>query len=451
MRLRLFLSFFLIVIVTTLIVLAVVGQRARNDVRNFVSRGGLYGSERFVADLEQYYARQRSWQGVETLFQRPGPGNGYGYGAGPPPSIAVLADEEGRILFGSPYAGHAEILSELQRRYAVALYSDSELIGYYLPGADLTPQPDAAVSLISRLNRTVLLSALVGGGLSIVLASLLTYQLMRPVRALTQASRRLAAGDLSQRVAARGGGELSALGKAFNHMADSLQTAEARRKALTADIAHELRTPISVQRANLEALKDGIYPLTRENLDPVLEQTQLLEHLVEDLRTLALADAGELPLDKVPGDIAAAIQRIVSRFESQAAQNQVGIQVKLPAHCPPIAFDPHRLDQILHNLLSNALQHTPATGNIRVSVDCMRDQIQVRVKDSGPGIPESALPHIFDRFYRMDRSRSRTDGGTGLGLAIARKLAEVHGGELTAANDAAGGAIFTLSLPAAGI
>jgi two-component system OmpR family sensor kinase/two-component system sensor histidine kinase BaeS len=247
-----------------------------------------------------------------------------------------------------------------------------------------------------------------------------------------------------------GSDELATLGRAFNNMADSLQKAEQSRRALTADIAHELRNPLAVQRANLEALQDGIYPLTSENLAPVLEQNHLLTRLVEDLHTLALADSGQLRLERRDIDFPSLAGKVVERFVPQAASREIRLSYdKVPI--PPLSIDPTRVEQILNNLLSNALRYTPGGGDIAVSVSGVTPQlpgaVQLRVHDSGPGIPAEALPHVFERFYRADRSRSRGEGGSGLGLAIARQLAEAHGGTLEAANHPEGGAVFTLTLP----
>jgi signal transduction histidine kinase len=230
-------------------------------------------------------------------------------------------------------------------------------------------------------------------------------------------------------------------------MADSLLKAQESRRAMTADIAHELRTPLAVQMAHLEALQDGIYPLTSENLTPILEQNRLLNRLVEDLRTLALADAGQLKLERVKTDLAALARGLVERFRAQAASQGAEIQLDIEPGCPEISIDPTRIEQILTNLLSNALRYTPAGGSVGVSLRCKGKIVHIAVHDSGTGIPEAALPYIFERFYRADRARNRNEGGSGLGLAIALKIAELHGGTLTAENDPRGGALFTLSLP----
>ena len=279
----------------------------------------------------------------------------------------------------------------------------------------------------------------------------MSYRLLRPVRDLTSAAQNLAQGDLSQRVPVSGNDELAQLGRDFNQMADALQLAGEARRAMTADIAHELRTPLAVQRANLEALQDGIYTLTPENLTPVLEQNQLLTRLVDDLRTLALVDAGQLALEHSLTDLSALVGHSIERFRPQAEAKQITLSLQAPDACQQMLLDPMRIEQVLGNLLSNSLRYIPPKGTIHVNLSCTQGYAELTIHDSGPGIPEEALELIFERFYRADRARSRESGGSGLGLAIARQLAQAHGGTLTAANHPQGGAVFTLRLPFHGL
>jgi signal transduction histidine kinase len=283
------------------------------------------------------------------------------------------------------------------------------------------------------------------------LALFLSDRLIRPVRDLTDAAQRMAQGDLTQRVPTRGNDELAQLGQAFNDMADSLEEAVENRKAMTADIAHELRNPLAVQRAHLEALQDGIYSPTAESLQPIYEQNLLLTRLVDDLRILALADAGQLQLDRTLTDVVVLAGQIAERFNPQAAARNIHLSLQVARELQEkpamMVLDPLRIEQILGNLLSNALRHTPQGGNISMDISSRVDRVLIQVADNGPGISPEALPHIFERFYRADEARSRSEGGSGLGLAIARQLAEMHGGTLSAANTPLGGAVFTLSLP----
>ena len=230
-------------------------------------------------------------------------------------------------------------------------------------------------------------------------------------------------------------------------MATSLQDVEKQRRAMTADIAHELRTPLAVQQANLEALQDGIYPLTQDAITPIIEQNKLLTRLVDDLRTIAMADSGELSLNLRPVDLNLLTQTIIQRFETTLAAANIKVRLVSQENAALVSADPERIEQILHNLLQNAQRYSKPNTSITVSIVDEQGNIKLSIRDQGPGIPEEYIDKVFERFYRVDKSRGREHGGTGLGLAIARKLAEVHNGTLTAENHPDGGAIFTLSLP----
>jgi len=273
--------------------------------------------------------------------------------------------------------------------------------------------------------------------------------LIRPVRALTGAAQAVARGDLTQRVPASGRDELGDLAHAFNQMADSLERAERLRRDMTADVAHELRNPLAILQAQAEALVDGVYPLTVENLAPVLSQAQVLSRLVEDLRTLALADSGQLQLEPAPLDLRALASDVVEAFRPQADAQH--LRLELIGDPAWVTADRLRIEQALGNLIANALRHTPPGGMVQIRIDPPQDDSMatLSVSDSGEGIPPDALPYVFERFYRADKSRARAEGGTGLGLAITRQLIEAHAGTVTAANRAEGGAILTLRLPAA--
>ena len=446
MRLKLFLSFTLIVLVSVSLVAVIARWGAVNEVRTFMFRGGMYGLSDLTTSLENYYHSNRTWKGVQSIFN-PIRGGMPGMG-GMMNQRLLLADASGTVLADTQGVIVGEKLTTAELATAIALSVDGQKVGYLFTSGGVGVNLGNQQAVLTRLNRGVLLAGLVAGGLGLILALGLSYTLLRPVHALTIAAQKLASGDLSHRVDVRGDDEMATLSHTFNQMADSLQQAEEARRAMTADIAHELRTPLAVQRANLEALQDGVYPLTTENLASVIEQNYLLTRLVEDLRTLALADAGQIELERTPTDLTSLVVRMVERFQPHAGSQQIALTFTPPAVLiPQISADPIRLEQVLTNLLSNALRYTPAGGQIELSLASIDDSVRLRVHDSGPGIPEQALPYIFERFYRVDKSRARAEGGTGLGLAIARQLARAHGGDLTATNHASGGALFTLILP----
>jgi two-component system sensor histidine kinase BaeS len=322
------------------------------------------------------------------------------------------------------------------------------------------PQTDQFRSRLARMRgplydprpwvtQTVLLGTLAAGAVAVVLALLLARRFARPVRAVSAAAARVAGGDLGARAPApaRGNDETASLARHFNAMAESLERQENERRHMIADIAHELRTPIAVMRARLEAIEDGVVPLGPEEVSRLQRQTALLARLVDDLRTLSLADAGRLSLERRRVDLAQIARSVATGFEARAAEAGVRVEVEAPAHLEASA-DPDRVSQVVSNLVDNAVRHTPRGGVVRVRLDPAGAEARLEVLDSGPGVPEAALPHVFDRFFRADEGRNRASGGSGLGLAIVRTLVDLHGGRVEAANHPDGGAVFRVTLPA---
>jgi signal transduction histidine kinase len=301
--------------------------------------------------------------------------------------------------------------------------------------------------LLVAVNRAMWLAAITAGAVGLAIALLLSQSLTSPLRQLTGAVQRFARGERSLQLPHPSGDEVGDLTRSFTGMMTEIERQERLRKEMTADIAHELRTPLSVIQANLDALTDGVYPLTRENLAPIRESAELLDRLVEDLRTLELADAGQLTLEKSDVDLVRLLGRVAARFSPRAESQSLRIELAPSPALPPVPADAQRIEQILGNLVDNALRHTPDGGMIRMSAHSDAGNAVLTVEDSGPGIPADQLELIFERFHRIDPARARSEGGTGLGLAIARKLAEAHGGSLAAENRPEGGARFILTLP----
>ncbi len=453
MRWRLFLSFVLVALISILSLLILVRQGAIQEVRTYMFRGGMAGLEGIVNSLEEYYQNNHSWSGVEQELLTAGQGrrrgnpDSQGGMMGMMNQRLLLTDSQGNLLFDTTDPDAVGKIDSLQLQSAFQLQANGEVVGYLVHEGGMIFTSGDESELVGRLTRAAYIAAGVATGFALLLALLLSARLLKPVRALTLAAQDLAKGDLTQRVDINGGDELALLGRTFNEMASSLDHAEKNRQAMTADIAHELRTPLAVQRAQLEALQDGIHPPTEENLAVLLEQNVLLSRLVTDLRTLAMADAGQLQLEKVPFDLSQLAARVTDRFKPQAAEMKVDLQFSSQGQCQEVVLDPGRVEQIIGNLISNALRHSPENGIVRIHLICSKHQAVLSVQDNGPGIPEGAQEKIFERFYRADQSRSRAEGGTGLGLAIARQLAEAQGGQLTASNHPAGGAEFRLRFP----
>jgi signal transduction histidine kinase len=259
-----------------------------------------------------------------------------------------------------------------------------------------------------------------------------------PLSETMKAADAIAEGDLSARVPEERNGEFRHFARSFNRMAEALETADRQRRELLADVAHELRTPLTIIQGNLEGLRDGVYEATPEHLDLVLEETRNLGRLVDDLRLLTLAEAGQLPLDLQVLDVLQLLADVRDAFACQASEAGIALTMEVAEPLPPLIGDPQRLGQVLGNLVTNALRHTPAGGEITLGAELApgqegHSQLQLWIADTGEGIPSEDLPRIFDRFWRGDPSRSHgAGGGSGLGLAIAKSLVEAHGGRIWA-------------------
>lgn len=273
--------------------------------------------------------------------------------------------------------------------------------------------------------------------------------LTRPLQQLENAANAIKAGELNQNVPVQGSREMVAMATAFNEMAAQLSQAEALRKNLLADVAHELRHPIHILQGNLQAILDDVYPLSKEEIVRLADQTQHLTRLVQDLHDLSQAEAHQLPLQRQEMDIADVVKDAAATYKPLALGRHIDLHVELLGAIPTIQGDPARLRQVMLNLLDNALRHTPDGGKVLVTVQKQNGRLQVQVKDNGSGISPEHLPFVFDRFYKLDRGRERS--GTGLGLAIAKAVVEAHGGEIAVQSEGTGaGAAFTLYLPLAG-
>jgi signal transduction histidine kinase len=264
-----------------------------------------------------------------------------------------------------------------------------------------------------------------------------------PVGDLIEASGRVEAGDFSTRVPETGLREVRTLARAFNAMSARLEEAEQERRSALGDVSHELRTPLTVIQGNLEAIIDGVYPADAEHLEPILAETRILERLIEDLRTLTLAEAGSLVLHREPTDLRALLTDVVASYRTQAEQAGISLTVTASDDVPILEIDPARIREVISNLLTNALRHTPRDGKVDLLASRADDQVEVTVHDTGSGIPADQLDRIFDRFYRSPDSP-----GSGLGLPIAKSLVEAHGGVITASTRAGGGTVVRFTLPA---
>ncbi|MFQ5858883.1 MAG: ATP-binding protein [Anaerolineae bacterium] len=441
LRFRVLAALILVIVVAVGVVAFFASRATSGEFQRYVERGGMMRHQRFEMFLVGYYNQRRSWSGVQPLVEQIGQITG---------ERVVLADEKGQIVADSANklvgqaAGQdwAEPVGFIVHRGVPvgAVYVDP------LGPAD-DPQREA---FLAGINRALLLAAGVAGLAAVLLTLVLSRRILKPVETLTAAARRMEKGDLSQRVEVQSNDEIGELARAFNAMADGLTRLEDLRRNLVSDVAHELRTPLSNIQGYLEALQDGVVEPKREVIDSLYEEAMLLTRLVDDLQELALAEAGQLRLKRQPVAPADLVNRAMEAARAQAAAGGITLQVDLPADLPLVDVDPQRIGQVLGNLLSNALTHTPSGGEITIAAGAVGSEVKLSVSDTGEGISPEHLPYIFERFYRADKSRSRATGGTGLGLAIARQLVEAHGGRISVESQMGRGTAFTFTLPVAG-
>ncbi len=405
--------------------------------------------------LMVHYQEQGSWEGVDAVFQRlPGPqrGKGMGQGTGHPPEY-TLADASGNVVYDE--TGEYRNLSVSQRRRAIPIVVNEKTVGYLLltsPSGE--NQGRAEQAFFDLIAQSLFWAGIVAAILALFVGFLMARHLSAPLARLAKAARALSQGDLSQRVPVSGSEEISEVMAAFNEMAQELERSEKLRQQMVADIAHELRTPLSVIQGNLQALLDGVYPLTREEIAQVYDETLTLARLVNDLRALTQAEAGQLSLNLGRVDTHALIQQAVAVFQEAARDKQIDLQAEIAEHTPSLWADEHRVRQVLYNLMANALRHTPPGGAIRILSEPARltdgrPGVKIVVADTGPGLTAEEQQHVFDRFWRADSSRSRDKGGSGLGLTIARHLIEAQGGVIGVESEPGQGARFWFILPAA--
>jgi signal transduction histidine kinase len=376
------------------------------------------------------------------------PGDQGGYMRAP----IALVDGSQTVVYGSKSYRVGQKLTRAQLRQAITVEVDGQVVGSMVPDLAAEDSRRAAPSpeedFLNRVNQAILLSALGATAVALLLGILLARAISRPVRELTEATQVVAQGELGHQVPVRTRDELGELAKSFNQMSADLAQASQLRRQMTADIAHELRTPLSVILGYTEALSDGKLHGSPAMYQAMYGEAQLLNHLVDDLRTLSLADAGELTLNRLPVAPGDCLERTAASHAGFAAQQSIVIRVEVAPDLPLVDVDRERIAQVLGNLMANALRYTPAGGTITLSAEAAQDAVLLKVGDTGPGIEPEHLPHIFKRFYRADESRT-ANGESGLGLAIAESLVEAHGGTIAVESMVGQGTTFIVALPKA--
>lgn len=303
----------------------------------------------------------------------------------------------------------------------------------------------------ASFNEALLYAALAASIVAVIVSIVLSQRVIAPLRAMMNASQRIAEGRYEERVQVQSVDELGQLAARFNQMAEKLGQVESMRRRLIGDVSHELRTPLTAIKGSMEGLLDGILPATEETYQHIHSEADRLNRLVNDLQELSRVEAGAYQLDVRPVDPEIIVRTVVKRLVSQLESRRIALDLNLPADLPRLLADEDRAVQVLTNLVANAIQHTAEDGKVMISAVRIADEVQISVRDNGIGIPTEHLPHIFDRFYRVDKSRSRrAGGGSGIGLTIAKHFVEAMGGRIWAESEGESeGSVFTFTLPAA--
>ena len=469
LQFRLILSFALVLTLALAGVSAYVGLAADREAERLQTNTDEARARRITHALERFYSNNGGWVGLQPVLERTG------FVAG---RDIVVMDADGNLVgntSGSPagelkglYAGGpAPVVVDKKRVGSV--YVEKDIAALKRGMIDKKPPPlwtkfakltdeqlrqyagsfeePAVTHITDATNRSLILAGAGAGLIGLLLVSLISQRMLGSVRSLTAASRKMGAGDLSQRVPEGSRDEVGQLARTFNAMAGQLENAERQRRNMVADVAHELRTPLSNIQGYVEAVRDGVLKPDRSTIGTIHQQVLYLADIVEDLRLLTETEADDFRLSREPGSLVETVRESVDGARAKAEAGGVVLSVDLPAESPMIAFDRTRISQVVGNLLDNAVRHTPTGGRVTVAVAVGQSMASVTVADSGEGIPADVLPFVFDRFYRADPSRSRATGGAGLGLTIAKKLIEAHGGSIRVESEAGRGASFTFDLP----
>ncbi len=414
-----------ILLVTSLVGVVLVGLFAyRTTVSGYDQLRVDQARTSFVSDVTTYYQEKNSWDGVNEWMRTNYSGHG--------PQLFALANTEGMVVAeGGPFHMGQQISSQ-QLSDNTAITVNGTQVGTALlaaPPPNLDPREQ---NYINNTNQALLIGAIGAGAVGMLIGILLSRQFLRPLTELTSAIRAMKQGNLNQQVQVRTRDELGDLAETFNQMSAEIHRVNQQRKQMTADIAHDLRTPLMVITGYLEALKDGTLEPTPERFDAMNQEALQLKRLVEDLRTLSLADAGELKLVLQSIQPSELLAQVKQSFGPLADEHKIALKVDVQQGLPNVRIDPERMVQVLANLVTNALRYTPTGGTVTLQAQQSKDNIQLAVKDTGAGIPADKLPNIFERFYRIEESRYQESGESGLGLAIAKSIVEAHRGTISA-------------------
>lgn len=448
---KLMLAFLLIVAVTITTATLYSTAAISHSFQSYMQHSFSLRTEIVAASIVDYY-KINGWQGMQDYMQGSvrgrGPGMGMGFmmnnrRLGMGMDRYLIADETGMVIADTYSNDRGKILGTEQLTKGQPLIAEGRTIGTMISYSGSGQLEDAFASSVRRANTIAGIVALL---LSLAVAFYLSRKISRPLVALSEGAKRVAGRDLSFRISGFSNDEIGIAAQSFNQMAEKLKQNEQLRKNMLADIAHELRTPLSILRGNLESLQEGVIQPKTEVFASLHEETVRMTRLVSDLQELALAEAGELKLNIQSVLLPEIVAGIYANLALDACRRGITLQTEIPDQMEVMA-DGARLEQVLYNLLTNSFKNTPCGGTVKIIGRMAAGQAEIAVEDSGSGIGIEDLPYIFDRFYRSDKSRNRETGGAGLGLAITKGLVEAQGGRVWAESQIGQGSRFVFTIP----
>lgn len=457
-------AFAIVVILTVISLLAITVYELNNKAKS----NPFYRSPSTML-LEAFYIGNGGWNNIDRLVNSSQPSNA---NPGQPPieqtpnqqpsqgqsldqqfpaqdwNESVVLDQNNLVLIDHGRTDTAlvgQVYTPSQDQPVTPIEVNGKVVGLLVRDVRDLPHPlRLSISVLYPVAEVAVFLAI----LAVVIGILLTRRVVNPIAEVIAAAEKVAHGDLSTRITTKkGNDDLSALVEHFNDMTAALEQNDNERRQLLADVAHELRTPLSVLRGRLEGIVDGVYPINEANIAPALEETYLLERLVEDLRLLTLAETRQLRFEPREVDLADLLNRTVTVFKPQAEDKKVSLKLEINEALPQIWIDPQRLEQVIGNVIDNALRYTNENGAVTITAVPVEGGARVSIADNGTGVPVEEIDKIFDRFWRNEKSRTRKNGGAGLGLAIARQLVEGQGGKIGAENVSTGGLKIWFFLP----
>lgn len=439
LRFRLLMTIIFVVIVAVSVTALFASGTTTREFHRYILRSNTGQAQHFSLLLAHAYSQAHTWTGIQPLVEELGQVSG---------NRVVLADTGGGVVADSD----RELVGQAVEADWPAPSSSVVVAGRPLGALYLNPLAEPSphdLGFLATVNHFILIGALLAGAIAVLVTLALSHRIVRPLERLTAAARQMEKGDLTGRVSVRSGDEIGQLASAFNAMADGLARLEQLRRQMVGDVAHELRTPLTNIRGYLEAARDGLVRPDTALVNNLYEEVMLLNRLVDDLQELALAEAGQLPLECRPVDVGEVARMALEAIRPQAEARGLELSLDLPSDLPAVEADPHRIGQVLRNLFNNALEFTPPGGQVTLTARLDGSWVCLEVSDSGPGIAPTQLPFVFERFYRADPSRARATGGAGLGLAIVKQLVEAHGGRVWVKSMPGTGSWFGFTLPVA--